>query len=117
MTTTDFGAILGAPEQALVHLRHEKNITFEAFNAIMHLHILEIPGLGALRHNYEERAWHFLSGQLRSFAMIRHEALLALISGEASPETLRREVLAIELLRELSTAAGSMMRNAPEIGS
>lgn len=117
MPTTDFRATLGTPDQALAHLRQEKNITFETFDAIMHFHILEAPGLGALRRNYEERAWHPLSAQLRAFAMFRHEALLALITGNANLENLRREVLTIELLRELSTTAGSMVRDAPEIGN
>lgn len=117
MTTTDFGRSLGTIKQALAHLQNEKRITFEAFDAIMRFHILEVPDLAGLRHNYEYREWHCLSSQLRSFASMRHEALLTLVAGDTEREDLRKEALFISLLRELSGAAGSMGQNMPEMGN
>ena len=117
MTTTDFRDALATPDQAISYLRREKKIPFEAFDAIMHFHILEVPDLAGLRRNYEQREWSHLSGQLRAFANMRHEALLALVAGDTEREDLRKEVLLIGLLHELSGAAGSMGYGASEMGN
>ncbi len=117
MTTTDFSRTLGTLEKALAHLRGEKRITFEAFDAIMHFHILEVPDLGSLHHNYEQREWPHLSGQLRSFASMRQEALLNCVVQRADPEELYRQGMTIQLLRELSAAAGDMGRGAGELSN
>lgn len=116
MTITDFRTTLGTPDQALTYLRNEKDVSFEAFDAIMHFHILEVPDLAGLRRNFEQREWSHLSGQLRSFANIRLEALLTAVAGDTEREDLRKEVILIGLLRELSAAAGSMNHGAPEMG-
>jgi hypothetical protein len=117
MTTTDFNRSLGTIKQALAHLRDEKRITFEAFDAIMHFHILEVPDLGSLRHNFERREWPHLSGQLRSFANMRQEVLLNCVVSRTDPEELYRQGMIIQLLRELSGAAGSMGYGAGEMGN
>lgn len=116
MTTTDFSRSLGTIEQALAYLRDEKRISFEVFDAIMHFHVLEVPRLEALRHNFDRREWYFLAEQLRAFASMRQGELLYLVIGETERETLRSEARLIELLRVLAGVAGSMNRNAPEIG-
>lgn len=117
MTTTDFSRSLGTIEQALAHLGNEKRVTFEAFDAIMHFHVLEVSDLGSLRHNYEQREWYHLSGQLRSFANMRHEALLNCVTERKDPEELYRQGMTILLLRELSAAAGDMGTGAGESGN
>lgn len=117
MTTTDFSRSLGTIEQALSHLRNEKRITFEAFDAIMHFHVLEVPDLGSLRHNFDRREWPHLSGQLRAFANMRHEALLNCVIERADPDELYRQGMVIQLLRELSGAAGSMGYGAGEMSN
>lgn len=117
MTTTDFSRSLGTIEQALAHLRNEKRITFEAFDAIMHFHILEVPDLGSLRHNFERREWYFLSGQMRAFASMRHEALLGCVIQRVDPEELYHQGMVIQLLRDLSAAAGSMGHSVGKIGN
>lgn len=108
MATTDFSRSLGTIEQALAYLRNEKRIPFETLDAIMHFHILEVPDLGGLRHNYERREWYFLSGQMRAFASMRQEALINCVVKRADPDELYRQGMLILLLRELSAAAGSM---------
>ena len=115
MTTTDF--TLGAIEQALAHLQSEKRITFEIFEAIMRFHVLETPGLEGLRHNFEQREWHLLSSQLRSFANIQQEALLDCVIQRIDPDKLYRQGMVIRMLRELSGAAGSIGYRAIEIGN
>ncbi len=116
MATTDFSRELGTRTLALAYLRDEKKVSFEAFEAIMCFHILETPRLEALRRNFDQREWYFLAEQLRAFANMRHEELLYLVTGDASREALRSEGQLIELLRALAGVAGSMNRNAPEIG-
>lgn len=108
MTITDFSHSLGTIEQALAHLQSEKWITLEAFDAIMCFHILGVPNLGFFRHNFERREWSYLSGQLRSFASMRHETLLNRVVERADPEELYRQGRLIQLLRALSDAAGLM---------
>ncbi len=117
MTTTDFSRALGTLETALAHLRNEKRISFEAFDAIMRFHILEVPDLGSLRHNFERREWHYLSGQLRSFASMRQEALLNCVVSRTDPEELYRQGVLIQILRELAAASGDMGAGASEMGN
>lgn len=117
MTTTDLSRSLGTIEQTLAHLRNEKRITFEAFDAIMHFHILEVPDLGGLRQNFERREWYFLSGQMRAFANMRHEALLNCVIQRVDPEELYHQGMVIQLLRDLSAAAGSMGSGAGEMSN
>ncbi len=104
-------------DTALAYLQREKGISFEAFAAIMHFHILEVPDLGSLRHNYEQREWSHLSDQLRSFANMRQEVLLNCVVGRTEPEELYRQGITIQLLRKLSAAAGSMGYGAGEMGN
>lgn len=117
MPTTDFSRSLGTIEQAIAHLRNEKRITFEAFDAIMHFHILGIPDLGSLRYNFEQREWYRLSGQLRSFTNMQQETLLDCVLKRVDSEELYHQGTIIQLLRELSAAAGSMVHGEAEIGN
>ena len=117
MTSTDLNKTLGTPRQALAYLEQEKNIPFEAFDAIMHFHILEVPDFHGLRHNYEERAWTRLAGQCGSLANMRQQVLINCAADDTEREALRTQALLIQLLRALSQVATSIGRKEPEMGN
>jgi hypothetical protein len=102
--------------KAANYLRGQKEISFEALDAIMRLHVLKLPDFSGLRHNFEHREWSHLSGQLLAFSKMRADNLVTLTLGDADREALRHEAELIKLLHELAGVAGSMIRHNPSIG-
>lgn len=119
MPTVTLPARLDTVRRARDHLRGTKRVPFVTVDAIMHFHILEVPGLEHLAENFHQRKWRQLASQLMSLATARSENLINRIADDRSTEqeAFRTEACRIHLMRELAQAVKDIGLGAPEMGN
>lgn len=105
--------------RAYEYLGSTKRVPFVSIEAIMQLHILEVPELRHLAGNFHQRKWSLLASQLMSLAAERSKKLVDQIADDRDTgrEALRTEAHRIRLMYELAQAVNDIGLGAPELGN